>query len=89
MEEFQAFGAVVFVLLLLGGVLFLLRRKGVASFQIAARRAGLPRRMETVERVPLGPQQSLHLVRVGEASFLVAIGPGACQITPVPETKQV
>ena len=89
MEEFQAFGAVVFVLALLGAVLFLLRRKGVASFQIAARRAGLPRRMEAVEKVSLGPQQSLHLVRVGDASYLVAMGPGACQITPVSETKQI
>ncbi len=89
MEELQAFGAVAFVLLLLCGMLYLMRQRGLASFQRVAGRAGLPRMMESVERIPLGPQQTLHLVRVGNRNYLVALGPGACQITLVEKEQQV
>ncbi|MGB7762434.1 MAG: flagellar biosynthetic protein FliO, partial [Bryobacteraceae bacterium] len=63
-------GAAAAVLGLLGGVLRWLRRRGMATLAIGRKR---PRRkLELVERLPLGPQHSLHLVRLGETMLLVA-----------------
>jgi flagellar biogenesis protein FliO len=67
---------------LLGGVLFLLKKRGAASFRMP-RMSGLskaPRHMEVVERVTLGPHHALHLVRVGERRVLVATAPSSCQV---------
>lgn len=66
---------VVAVLALLGGVLWLLRRRGMA---IPA--AGGVRQMSVAERTPLGAQHALHLVRVKDKVILVATGPGCCQM---------
>jgi flagellar biogenesis protein FliO len=78
----QSFGAVVLVMALLGGVLFLLKKRGVGSFSMP-RMSGMskaPRQMEVVERVTLGPHHALHLVRVGERRMLVATAPSSCQV---------
>jgi flagellar biogenesis protein FliO len=77
MDELQPIFAVVLVLSLLGGALMILRRRGIASFR--ALPAGNPRQMKVVERVPLGAQHALHLVRVGDRLILVATAPGSCQ----------
>ncbi len=69
--------AIALVMMLLGGVLFLLKKRGVARFAVLP---GRTRRMEVVERVPLGPQHALHLVRVGGRCVLIATAPGNCQI---------
>ena len=53
------------VLLLLGATLWVLRRRGLAGVSLA-RTGSAARRMECLERLPLGPQHTLHLVRVGE-----------------------
>ncbi len=78
MDELQPILAVILVLSLLGGVLFFLRRRGIASF------SGVPaanvRQLKVVERVPLGAQHALHLVRVGDKLILVATAPGSCQV---------
>lgn len=76
MDAIQPLAAVVLVLALLGGVLALLRRRGVVSFD--SRPAS--RRMVVVERVALGPQHALHLVRTGGRLLLVATAPGSCQL---------
>ena len=68
MELFSQFAAVSAVLGLLGATLWWLRRRGIAGFA-AVPRAGR-RRVECLERVPLGPQQKLHLVRFGETALL-------------------
>jgi flagellar biogenesis protein FliO len=74
--------AVALVLLLLGGSLWWLRRRGYAAFApgfgLARRRA--ERRMECLERLPLGPQHTLHLVRVGEVELLLAASPAGCAL---------
>ncbi|HWE49131.1 MAG TPA: flagellar biosynthetic protein FliO [Bryobacteraceae bacterium] len=74
--------AVLFVLALLGGVLFLLKRRGLAmpGIRSLSMQAGGSRRMEVVERVSLGPQHALHLVRIGERQLLVATAPSSCQL---------
>ena len=75
----QSFGAVFLVMALLGGVLFLLKKRGAASFRMP-RMSGAPRQMEVIERVTLGPHHALHLVRVGERRVLVATAPSSCQV---------
>jgi len=75
----QSFGAVFLVMALLGGVLFLLKKRGAAAFRLP-RMSGAPRQLEVIERVTLGPHHALHLVRVGERRVLVATAPSSCQV---------
>jgi hypothetical protein len=64
MEVMQQTAAVAGVLLLLGATLWWLRRRGFAGLTLLKKSSG--RRLECLERLPLGPQQqALHLVRVG------------------------
>ena len=58
MEATGQMAAVALVLLLLGATLWALKRNGFAG---VARRKSSGRRLECVERLPLGPQQVLHL----------------------------
>jgi flagellar biogenesis protein FliO len=79
MESLGSALAAVFVLFLLAGTLFWLRRRGIASFSLPAM-TNQKRRMEVVERVALGPQHALHLVRINGRAVLVATAPGGCQV---------
>jgi len=76
MDVVEQMTAVVLVLALLGGSLWWLRRRGIAG--IALPRQRKQRRLEHLERLPLGPQHTLHLVRVGELELLVASSPSGC-----------
>jgi flagellar biosynthetic protein FliO len=76
MEVLQQMMAVALVLALLGGSLWWLRRRGFAGLTVARR--GADRRMECLERLPLGPQHTLLLVRVGEKELLLASSPAGC-----------
>jgi flagellar protein FliO/FliZ len=78
MDVIGQMGAVGAVLGLLGGTLWWLRRRGLATLAIGRQRSR--RRLELVERLPLGPQHSLHLVRLGETMLLVAASPGGCRL---------
>ncbi len=75
MEYFEQLAAVAGVL---GGLVALrwwLRRRGWA--------ASLPKRrreLECLERLALGPQHSLHLVRAGGRLMLVSSSPGGCSL---------
>jgi len=79
MEVLQQMMAVALVLALLLGSLAWLRRRGFAGFAVATRR-GQERRLECIERLPLGPQHTLLLVRVGEAELLLASSPSGCSL---------
>ena len=68
--------AVLFVFGLLGGAVWALRTKG-GNFH---RFKTVSRSLVTVERVALTPQHSLHLVRLGERTLLVAAHPGGCTL---------
>jgi len=72
--------AVIVVLGLLCGSLWLLKRKGWArtSFRRPAR-AGQPR-LEVLDRLSLTPQHSLHLVRVADRTLLVGLSPQGCNL---------
>ena len=76
MEFGRQYVAVAGVLCLLGAALWWLRRRGYASAP-AGRRG---RRMEALERLPLGPQHSLHLVRIGRIAAVVSCSPGGCSL---------
>jgi len=80
MEEMQQVLSIVFVLALLGGTLWWLRHKGVAVFTMKTGGGKGARSMKVVERLALTPQHSLHLVRVGDRTLLIAASPNGCSI---------
>lgn len=82
MDLIQQFTAVGSVLGLLGAVLWLLQRK-----QLILPRGKRPREIEVVERVALGPQHNLALVRVKGGLLLIGTGPGVCEIRNVETTS--
>ena len=80
MEAIQPVLAILFVLGLLGGSLYWLRAKGLARFSGKGIVRQGARRMQALERLPLTPQHSLHLVSVGGRTVLVAVSPGGCTV---------
>ncbi len=80
MEAFQQLWVVVVVLGVLCGGLWLLKRKGWA--QTALRRTGEDGRprLEIVDRLPLTPQHSLHLVRWADRTLLIGLSPTGCNL---------
>jgi len=89
MEAVQQTLTVVFVLGLLGATLYWLRSKGLAQFKGGIARAGA-RRMQTIERLALTPQHSLHLVNVSGRVLLIAVSPGSCVVLKdeIPEEER-
>ena len=78
MDLIGQMASVAAVLGLLGLTLWWLRRRGWSA-------PALPRRggrhlVESLERLPLGPQHSLHLIRLGEQVLLVACSPAGCTV---------
>ena len=78
MEVIEQIAAVAVVLLLLGATLWALRRRGFAGVALGRKSRG--RRMECLERLPLGPQQILHLVRIGDTELLLGSWPSGCAL---------
>ncbi len=78
MEVIQQMAAVAVVLVLLGATLWVLRRRGFAGVSVGKKSTA--RRIECLERLPLGPQHTLHLVRVGETELLLALSPSGCSL---------
>ena len=81
MDPIQSMLAVLLVLGLLASTLAVLRKRSMLTWRLPGM-AATPstRRMELVERIALGPNHALHLVRIDERSVLVATTPGSCQI---------
>jgi flagellar biosynthetic protein FliO len=78
MEMIDQLAAVLVVLGLTAGAAWWLRRRGV--LQAALRRPAVGKRLEGMERLTLGPQQTLHLVRMGQRALLVAATPSGCAL---------
>lgn len=78
MELVSQIAAVSAVLGLLAATLWWLRSRGIAGL-VPAVRTGR-RRLECLERLSLGPQQTLHLVRLGETLLLLASSPAGCAV---------
>ncbi len=71
--------AALLVLALLGATLWLLRRKGVASLNVALpKRLTGAKQMQIVERMALTAHHSLHLVRVRDRTILIGVSPSGC-----------
>jgi flagellar biogenesis protein FliO len=84
MQLTEQIGMVLAVFALLGGLLWLVKTRGLTSFRMVARRAGNGTRLEVLERVPLTAQHSLHLVRVADRTVLIATAPSSCTLLDAP-----
>ena len=72
--------AVFLVLSLLVGTLWLLRRRGLVTVNtIVTKRLSKQKLMQVMERVPLTPHHSLHLVRIQDRVILIGVSPSGCQ----------
>ena len=80
MDLLQPLAAVGFVLSLLGLTLMFLKKRGAASFRLHRLTGAGARRLETLEKLSLGPQHSLYVVRVDDRSVLIGTGGGSVQI---------
>jgi flagellar biosynthetic protein FliO len=80
MELTEQIAMVLIVFALLGGLLWLLKKRGLASLPMIRRRGAGTRRMEVLERVPLTPQHAIHLVRVAGKVVLIGTAPSSCTI---------
>lgn len=78
MEYLQQMLAVLAVFGILGGALWWLRRRGLARFSMTTSRKNQGV-LSQVERLPLSPTHSLHLVRMADHVILIASWPGGCQ----------
>ena len=78
MDMIEQMTAVALVLTLLGGALWWLRRRGIAVVALP-RRSG-DKRIEVLERLPLCPQHTLHLIRFDRSELLVASSPAGCTL---------
>jgi flagellar biosynthetic protein FliO len=87
MEMVGQFAAVAAVLALAAATSWWLRRRGLAG-PLMPRKAG-GRRLESVGRLPLGPQQTLHLVRLGERALLVASAPSGCVLLQTVDWQEI
>ena len=78
MDLIGQMAAVAGVLGLLALALWGLRRRGLAASVLPRR--GSRHLVENLERLPLGPQHTLHLIRLDQEMFLVACSPGGCTV---------
>jgi len=77
MESIRQVLAVSAVLLLLVASLWWLRSKGLTRY---ASRGSRTHALQAVERLMLGPQHSLHLVRLAGRGLLVGTSPAGCMV---------
>ena len=80
MEVIRQMVAIGVVFALLAAVLWGQRQRNRGTFRAPALFRRPPRRLETVERLPLTAHHSLHLVRAGPWSLLLAVHPGGCSV---------
>jgi flagellar biosynthetic protein FliO len=79
LETFTQSIAAFLVLLLLVAFLWAMRRRGLASFNLALGKSlAKQRAMQVIERLPLTAQHSLHLVRIQDRVILVGVSPSSC-----------
>ncbi|MGD1070276.1 MAG: flagellar biosynthetic protein FliO [Bryobacteraceae bacterium] len=80
MEDIQQAIVVMAVLTMLGAALYVLRAKGMVRFAVKGIGTAGERRLQSIERLPLTAQHSLHLVRVAGRVILIAVSPGGCSV---------
>lgn len=80
MEMFQQLAIVMGVLALLCGALWALKHKGWARTGIRRSREDGQPRLEVIDRLPLTPNHSLHLVRLADRTLLIGLSPTGCSL---------
>jgi len=80
----EQMSAVLGVFLILGMLLWMAKRRGLAQFRISLPGGQRRREMEVVERLPLTAQHSLHLVRVSGKTLLIGVSPSGCNVLDTP-----
>ena len=80
MEIARQMTGMMFVFALLGAALWAVRRGGALSFGRVLRTPSRARSLESIERLALTPQHSLHLVRIGGREVVVATYPQGCAL---------
>jgi flagellar biosynthetic protein FliO len=75
-EMLRQIFSVLFVFALLGAALWALRRWNHPGGQTASRGKSL----QSIERLSLSPQHSLHLVEIEGSRFMVATHPQGCTL---------
>lgn len=80
MDAFQQATAVITVMGVLIGSLWLLRQRGIVSWRGLARSNQCERKLQVVERVQLSPQHCLCLVRIEHRTLLIGTSPSDCRV---------
>lgn len=80
MELFQQFVIVLAVLALLCAALWVLKRKGLVRGGMRRRGDDAQPRLEVIDRLPLTPHHSLHLVRLADRTLLIGLSPNGCTL---------
>ena len=80
MDGLQQFSIVVFILASLGGALWALKRRGIASFSTLLVRPRAGRKLEVLERLQLTPQHSVCLIRFEDRTLLIGTAPASCRV---------
>ncbi len=65
------------MVLALGAVFYWLRSRGMVALKVSA---GAQKRLQSIERLPLTPHHSLHLIRVSGRTVLVGVSPNGCSV---------
>jgi flagellar biogenesis protein FliO len=83
----------VFVVAVMLGLMLWLRPHGMARFRLRLPGRKAPRRLELLERLPLTPQHSLHVVRMDGDAMLIGVSPSGCSLlqswkAPQPQAAQ-
>jgi len=76
----QQFVIVLAVLGLLCAALWILKRKGWARTGLRRPREDGQPRLEVIDRLPLTPNHSLHLVRLADRTLLIGLSPSGCNL---------
>jgi flagellar biogenesis protein FliO len=70
--------AIVLLCAAAAGALLWLRKKGLLRFAAGLQRSD--KELRVIDRIVLTPNHSLHIVKVGTKTLLVAASPGNCQV---------
>lgn len=89
MEVTEQITMVLLVFALLGGLLWVFKRRGLVSLPLGPRRGGNGRRLEVLERVSLSPQHALHLVRVADRIVLIGTAPSCCNLLEAQGSREL
>lgn len=84
----QSFG-ITLVFVLLWAALWWLKRRGIATMGFRLNSPASSRQLESIERLVLSPQHSVHLVRVKDEILLLGLHPAGMSVLSQPSRPAV